>query len=95
MPRTSLQPKANHNIRARVPEEIKQRWQTAAAMRGQTLTDFIIVAANNATDDIFEKEEKIKLSQRDQMRLAEMLLNPPEINDDMKDILTRYKPALG
>jgi uncharacterized protein (DUF1778 family) len=79
------------NVHARVPDEIKQRWQNAAAMRGQTLTDFIIVAANAATDKIFEQEEKIKLSERDQLKLAEMLLNPPAINEPMKDILTKYR----
>ena len=79
------------NVHARVPDEIKQRWQNAAAMRGQTLTDFIIVAANAATDKIFEQEEKIKLSERDQLKLAEMLLNPPAINEPMKNILTKYR----
>jgi uncharacterized protein (DUF1778 family) len=93
MPRTALQTKSRGpNVRARVPEEIKQRWQSAAAMRGQTLTDFLIVAVNNATDEVFDREEKIKLSRRDQMKLAEMLLDPPEINEAMKGILTRYRP---
>ena len=93
MPASHLQTKPAHpNVHARVPDEIKQRWQTAAAMRGQTLTDFLIVAANDATDKIFEQEEKIKLSKRDQIKLAEMLLNPPSINESMKGILTKYRP---
>jgi uncharacterized protein (DUF1778 family) len=92
MPRTALPSKPIPNVHARVPEEIKQRWQNAAALCGQSLTDFVIVAVNNATDEIFDKEEKIKLSKRDQIKLANMLLNPPQINDSMKDILTRYKP---
>ena len=93
MPISDLQRKPLHpNIHARVPDEIKQRWQIAANMRGQTLTDFIIVAANDATDKIFEQEERIKLSKRDQIKLAEMLLNPPAINESMKDILTKYRP---
>jgi uncharacterized protein (DUF1778 family) len=95
VPRAALQTKSRGpNVRAQVPEEIKQRWQSAAAMRGQTLTDFLIVAVNNAADEIFDREEKIRLSQHDQMKLAEMLLDPPEINEAMKGLLTRYKPQL-
>jgi uncharacterized protein (DUF1778 family) len=75
------------NIRARVPEEIKKRWQNAAAIRGLTLTDFLIVAANRETDEVFEREEKIELSARDQMALAEMILNPPELSEVFKTAL--------
>jgi uncharacterized protein (DUF1778 family) len=92
MARTASQVKPNPNVHARVPEEVKQRWQTAAAICGQTLTNFLIVAVNKATDDVFDKEEKIKLTKRDQIKLANMLLNPPEINNAMANILTRYNP---
>ena len=83
---------SNQNIRARVPEEMKQRWQTAASLRGMSLTNFVIASTHKAAEDIIEKEEKIKLTQRDQMLLVEMLLNPPKANEAMKNILTRYKP---
>jgi uncharacterized protein (DUF1778 family) len=72
---------------ARVPEDIKRRWQKAAVIRGQTLTDFLIVAANNATDEVFEAENRIDLSEKDQVALAEMLLNPPELTEIMKNAL--------
>lgn len=74
---------------ARVPEAIKSRWQNAATMRGQTLTDFLIVAANNATDEIFEMEEKIELSERDQKLFMETMMNPPELTDIMKAALSQ------
>jgi uncharacterized protein (DUF1778 family) len=76
-----------NRVVARVPEEVKRRWQSAAAIRGQTLTDFLIVAANNATDEVFNAERRIELSERDQMVLAEMLLNPPELTEIMKSAL--------
>jgi len=69
------------NIRARVPEEIKRRWQIAASLRGQTLTDFLIVAANKETAETLLENERIELSQRDQVRLAEILSRPPRINE--------------
>ena len=73
----------NANIRARVPEEIKRRWQAAASMRGQTLTDFLIVAANKETAETLLENELYELSERDQVKLAEMLLRPPRINEAM------------
>lgn len=75
------------SVRTRVPEDIKHRWQSAAAIRGQTLTDFIIVATNEATAETFLEYEKIELSQRDQIRLAELLLNPPELPRMMQNAL--------
>ena len=91
MPSTALQ-KNPHNasVRTRVPEELKQRWQGAAALRGQTLTDFMIMAANKEATEIFEQEERIELSREGQMKLAEMLLNPPELPEAMKNLLKEY-----
>ena len=74
---------------ARVPAEVKHRWQRAATMRGQTLSDFLIVAANNASDEIFDTENRIELSERDQVMLAELLLNPPELPEALKIALRK------
>ena len=80
----------NASVRTRVPEELKQRWQGAAALRGQTLTDFIIVAANKEADEILENEERILLSREGQIKLAEILLNPPELPETMENLLREY-----
>ncbi|MDL2264584.1 DUF1778 domain-containing protein [Synergistaceae bacterium OttesenSCG-928-I11] len=88
----SLQTETNtklDRVAARVPNDVKQKWVRAATMRGQTLTDFIIVATNNATAETFYEHEKIELSEQDQLKLAEMLLNPPELTDSMKTILEK------
>ena len=94
MPNTALQCKTTRldRVAARVPEDVKKRWQRAATMRGQTLTDFLIVAANTATDETFLEHERIELSQRDQIKLAEMLVRPPKINAAMsRAIQTRLE----
>ena len=86
----------NANIRARVPEEIKRRWQDAALMRGQTLTDFLIVAANKETTETFLENERIELSQKAQVQFAEMLLKPPQSNEVMtKAIKKRLEHMKG
>ena len=76
-------------IAARVPYDVKQRWVRAANMRGQTLTDFIIVAANTATTETFSEHEKIELSEQDQIQLAEMLIQPPQLTDVMKNAIKK------
>ena len=63
-------------------------------MRGQTLTDFIIVAANRAASEIYEQEERIELSREGQMKLAETLLNPPELPLAMRNLLDGYMSSL-
>ena len=93
MPKTALQTQTklhNASVRTRVPEELKQRWQRAAALRGQTLTDFIIVAANKEANEIYDQEERITLSREGQLKLAEMLLNPPELPPAMQNLLNDY-----
>jgi len=77
------------SVHARVPEEVKRRWQDAAFMRGQTLTDFLIVAANKEMAETFLENERIELSERAQMQFAEMLLKPPESNKAMTEAIKK------
>ena len=77
-------------VQARVPEEIKRRWQTAAFLRRQTLTDFLIVAANKETAETLLENERIELSERDQVQLAEMLTRPPRINEAMVKAMRKH-----
>ena len=71
----------NANIHTLVPEEVKRRWEDAASIRGQTLTDFLIAAANKETEETLTENECIRLSKRDQIQLVEMLSKPPQVNE--------------
>jgi uncharacterized protein (DUF1778 family) len=77
-------PSSKTFFQGRVPAEIKRRWQMAADMRGQSLTDFLIAAANSAAENVFVAEERIALSARDQQRLAEILSRPPKLNERLR-----------
>lgn len=76
-------------VAARVPGDVKRRWQTAALMRGISLTDFLIAAANKETEEIFTGHERIELLERDQVAFANMLLEPPQINKMMQNAVTK------
>jgi len=71
-------------VTTRVPLHLKQRWQQAATLRGLTLTDFLITAANDATGDVFREEDRIALSERDSLLLTEMLARPPRLNERLR-----------
>jgi len=71
-------------VTTRVPLHLKQRWQQAASLRGLTLTDFLITAANSATGDVFDEEGRIDLSERDSLLLSEMLIRPPRLNESLR-----------
>ena len=89
MPNSVIQDEPrNAKVQARVPEEIKRRWQTAAVMRGQTLTDFMIVAINKETAETLLENERIVLSERDQIKLAEMLTRPPMVNERLHKVIS-------
>ena len=81
---THSETRQNTTITTRVPLHLKRRWQQAAALRGLTLTDFLITAANDATSDVFEEEDKIQLSESDALLLAEMLMRPPRLNERLR-----------
>ena len=87
-PRLRGEPYQSATVTTRVPLHLKRRWQQAAALRGLTLTDFLITAANNATCDVFEQEDRIELSERDSVLLAEMLARPPRLNERLRKAIS-------
>ncbi|MDL2298986.1 DUF1778 domain-containing protein [Synergistaceae bacterium OttesenSCG-928-D05] len=87
--------KRSDRIAARVPHGIKENWIRAAELRGQSLTDFVIVAANAMAVETFREHERIELSRQDQIKLAEMLINPPELSERMKQALKKRMSSAG
>ncbi len=65
---------------ARLPVEQKAFLERAAALNGQTLTDFIISSAQRAAEQTVREREILVLSARDSQAFVESLLNPPEPN---------------
>jgi uncharacterized protein (DUF1778 family) len=55
---------------------LKDKFQRAAATRGQTLTEFVVSALAEAADRTFREHELIELTERDQLAFAEALLSP-------------------
>jgi len=90
-----VQAMKNARVDMRIPQTLKEIWQHAAAMRGSSLSDYIInVVSDSAMRDV-EQQHVIHLTVRDQMALLEALNAPVrEPNERMKKAAAGYKKAI-
>lgn len=79
----------------RIPQALKEIWQHAAAMRGSSLSDYIINAVSDSAMRDVEQQHVIHLTVKDQMALLEALKTPGrEPNERMKKAAADYKKAI-
>ena len=77
-------------IIANIPADLKKNWETAAELKGLTLTDFVIEAANDTMEKAFSDQYMINPSVRDQIQIAETLTAPPQpLNEAMQNALRK------
>lgn len=84
-------PSSSSRLNFRLPSEIKERVENAALVSGVTVTDFAITALANTAEEILERHQARILSNRDRKIFLEMLENPPEPNDALKNAAKEYK----
>lgn len=77
-------------LEARLPASIYALLKRAAEMKGRSLTDFVVSAAQDAAQRAIEEEGIMRLSAEDQARFAEALINPPAPNAALKRAMRRY-----
>jgi len=77
-------------IAVRVTPSQKALLAQAAALRGRSLTDFVVDIAQREAEQDLERVRIIKLSGQGQQQLAEMILNPPEPNEHLKAAASAY-----
>jgi uncharacterized protein (DUF1778 family) len=85
----------SERVMARVSQEQKRLLQRGAEIRGQTLTEFVVAAAQDAATRAIVDQEVIELSVRDSRAFAEGMLNPPPVNDTLRAAARRYKKAMA
>ncbi len=78
MPRTAVEDNRRMNLRVR-PEE-KATLMRAAALKKTDLTDFVLQPALREAATIIEAADHLNLSERDSLRVLELLENPPPAN---------------
>lgn len=69
--------------------------QRAAAIRGTSLTEFVLSAAQDAAVRTIRDHEVITLSERDSRAFIEALLHPEPANQPLREGAERYKALMG
>jgi len=83
-------PAKTHRLVARVSAMQKQLFQRAAALQGRTLSDFLITSAQEAAQQAIRDQEVIALGARDSAAFVAGLLNPPPVNDRLRESIRRH-----
>jgi uncharacterized protein (DUF1778 family) len=82
MPRTAVDDNKRMNLR--VGPEQKATLLRAAALKNTDLTDFVLQPALREAEAIIEAADHLNLSERDSLRVLELLENPPEANAKLR-----------
>jgi Uncharacterized protein conserved in bacteria len=77
-------------LSCRVSKRIKNQAEKAAALLGQSITDFTESALAEKAEATLERHERIMLSDRDFARFVALLENPPAPTQDLKDAVADY-----
>ena len=78
MPRAAVE--SNNRMSLRIGAAEKSILMRAVALKRTDLTDFVLEHALRAAQEVIEKAERVLLSERDSLRLLELLENPPRPN---------------
>ncbi len=78
MPRVAVDDNERMNLRIR--RDQKAMLLRAAALRNTDLTDFVIQNALREAEAVIQEAEHLKLSERDSLRVLDLLENPPAPN---------------
>ena len=80
-------------ISARVPVQVQETLELAAAMVGATVNQFMVQTALREAERIIEQERVIRLSARDAEMFIRALENPPPPNAKLKAALQLHQDA--
>jgi uncharacterized protein (DUF1778 family) len=78
MPRVAVDDNERMNLRIR--RDQKAMLLRAAALRNTDLTDFVLQYALREAEAVIQEAEHLKLSERDSLRVLDLLENPPAPN---------------
>ena len=82
MPRVAVEDNSRMSLRVRAEE--KAMLLRAAALKHTDLTDFVLQHALRVAKTVIEEAEHIQLSERDSLRVLDLLENPPKPNSKLR-----------
>jgi uncharacterized protein (DUF1778 family) len=78
MPRVAVEENSRMSLRIRGKE--KALLMRAVALQDTDLTGFVIGCAVRAAQDVIRDHEQVQLSERDSLKVLDLLENPPKPN---------------
>jgi uncharacterized protein (DUF1778 family) len=84
----------NKRMNLRVSPEAKAKLIRAAAIRHTDLTHFVTQTALREAEAVIEADETIKVSERDYLRVLELLENPPKPNAKLQAAIAALPATL-
>jgi uncharacterized protein (DUF1778 family) len=82
-------------LEARVTAEEKEAIETAARLRGTSITDFVVMSAREAALRAIRESEALSLAEASRRVFVEALLNPPKPNPRALAAARRLKREVG
>jgi uncharacterized protein (DUF1778 family) len=82
-------------LEARLTPEQKRLIERAAALRGTTVTEFVVASAQDAAADTIKNFEVLHLRDEAREAFVNAVLNPPAPNPAARAAAARYKKQRG
>lgn len=82
-------------LKARATAEQKALIESAAALQGRTITDFVLTSVQEAARRAIEEHRQLELSVRDSEAFVEAMLHPKPVNDRLHDTIRRCRESTG
>lgn len=80
----SQEPNRTKRIEARIAPDMLAIVKRAAEIQGRSISDFVVLAAQEAAYKTIKENHLIILSMEDQNKFVELLLNPPALSPAME-----------
>jgi uncharacterized protein (DUF1778 family) len=82
-------------IEARITPAALAVVRRAAEIQGRSISDFVVVAAQEAASRTIEENQVIRLSVEGQRQIAELILHPPKPNRALVRAFRRRRELFG
>lgn len=86
---------ADCRFEARISADTRALLKRAAELQGRSMSEFVISTAREAAQKAVADAEILMLSERDQLRFTEGLLNPPKPNEALNRALAKHEALFG
>ncbi|MFO1060186.1 MAG: DUF1778 domain-containing protein [Dongiaceae bacterium] len=88
-------PTRDDRLELRTTKEEKRLLTAAAAYERLDVTAFVMRSALPAARDVVDRNERIALSERDTLRVLDLLENPPEPTAALRAAARRHREQTG